>query len=798
MKFLRIFLRLFSRLKEVHPSTARVFIFLISCFGCALILAVSYMEIFSPSLFTKGEVATHTVRSPQNLLIEDVVGTERRKEAIVSTVPKVFTLQNNVQGKVTDIIRSLILFAVSSDFNDENKKAQIKESLGFDMSNQEWAILADTTQSSTVEQTVLQLVLPILKRGIIANNNHMKDVFAGSLRAVLYDTETKTEQELSPDSFFWTPEEAEEALESSFLSFNSHVNPSFDSLVKKLAMMCIKPNVFYNTAETEQRIAQAKLSIEPNYYKVKRGEVIVRAGDIVTEVQEQKLLHLHEKIKSSEVSRRFLAYIILSSIIILSLYFFVVRFWENVVLSNCDLAITSLCLIGSLFLIKLFSVLSTSLSSSFNVFEASTFIFTTPVAAAGMILQVTIGASSVFLFVVSFALLTGIFLDYSWMMLVLIVLGNLIGAVTLKTCCRRSVFLSAGLRIALVNVLVVLCFVMLYPDYAPEEIANRMIWAFIGGLFSAILAAGLTPVIEAIGGYATDSKLLELASLDHPLLRELSIQAPGTWTHSMMLGQMSEAAAEAVGANPLLARVGAYYHDIGKAKKPAYFVENQTGENRHDKLTPSMSALIIKSHVKDGLEMAQEHKLPKIVVDFIPQHHGTSLIRYFYDKALKELPEGEEISENHYRYSGPRPQNKECAILMLADSVEAASRTLSEPTPAKIQGLTQKIINNVFASGELDQSSLTLKDLHLIARSFTRVLTGIYHKRIEYSESAEKIREERNEKSDRQEEQGINREADQTFSTPNTETLSSKKNGEGANKKANKQTNKEALKRLGI
>ena len=283
---------------------------------------------------------------------------------------------------------------------------------------------------------------------------------------------------------------------------------------------------------------------------------------------------------------------------------------------------------------------------------------------------------------------------------------------------------------------------LLSPQLTAPTWTYHLLWAAIGGIFSGMLGGALAPVAEFLGGYTTDIKLLELSSLERPLLRELSLQAPGTWNHSMVVGQMCEMAAEAIHANPYLARVGAYYHDIGKIKKPAYFVENQIGrENRHDKLTPSMSALIIKAHVKDGIDMAEQVRLPQSITDFIAQHHGTSLIEYFYEKALKEAEHGELVDETHYRYPGPRPQTKEAGLLMLADAVEAASRTLTDPTPAKIQGLVQKIINKIFASGELGESNLTLKDLHKIAKSFTRVLSAIYHRRIEYSEPAEKYRE---------------------------------------------------------
>jgi len=295
----------------------------------------------------------------------------------------------------------------------------------------------------------------------------------------------------------------------------------------------------------------------------------------------------------------------------------------------------------------------------------------------------------------------------------------------------------------------------------------------------------------------------ELASLDHPLLKELSLQAPGTWNHSMVMGQIGEAAAEAIGANALLTRVGAYYHDIGKTKKPIYFVENQARqENRHEKLTPSMSALIIKAHVKDGIEMAKSHHLPQTIIDFIPEHHGTSLIEYFYDKATKEAEEDDEsVDINLYRYPGPKPQSKETGILMLADGVEAASRTLSDPTPAKIQGLVQKMINKVFVSGELEESSLTLKDLHLIAKSFTRVLSGILHRRIEYSEPAEKVREKEDKDTERSSAEVAKDSATGAKSDASRhtgETPNGKASGEAVSKKPHSKNGKDAIKRLGI
>jgi putative nucleotidyltransferase with HDIG domain len=288
---------------------------------------------------------------------------------------------------------------------------------------------------------------------------------------------------------------------------------------------------------------------------------------------------------------------------------------------------------------------------------------------------------------------------------------------------------------------------LLSNDVSATDFGVRIFAGCASGIIGAFLAAGIIPLFEHFGRFVTDLRLIELATLDHPLLKDLSIQAPGTWNHSMVMGMMAESAADVVGANPVVARVGAYFHDIGKSKKPLYFVENQSAdENRHDKLSPSMSALIIRAHVKDGLEMAKKHQLPTIIQDMIPQHHGTSVIEYFYDKALKEAKEQgvdpSEVDKSLYSYPGPKPQTKEAGLLMLADAIEAAARTLPEPTADRIQGMVQKLINKIFASGQLNECPLTLQELHRIAKSFTRVLTGIYHHRIAYAEPAEKTKDQ--------------------------------------------------------
>jgi putative nucleotidyltransferase with HDIG domain len=312
--------------------------------------------------------------------------------------------------------------------------------------------------------------------------------------------------------------------------------------------------------------------------------------------------------------------------------------------------------------------------------------------------------------------------------------ASMIGAHKVARCEQRSILIKAGVTIGGVNVLMILSYNLIAGTFLKMTLLSDVVMGFLAGALASVLVLGIAPMIESLFGYTTDIKLLELANLDHPLLKDLILQAPGTYHHSIIVGSLVEGGAKSISANPLLARVSAYYHDIGKLKKPLYFIENAGGMgNKHDHLTPTMSSLILTSHVKDGVELARENRLGERIIHIIQQHHGTNLISYFYQKAKeKENPEMDSIDEKDFRYPGPKPQTKEAGIVMLADAVEAASRTLSEPTPSRIKGLVQRIINNIFLDGQMEECELTLKDLQKIEESFSRILTAIFHQRIDY------------------------------------------------------------------
>jgi len=315
---------------------------------------------------------------------------------------------------------------------------------------------------------------------------------------------------------------------------------------------------------------------------------------------------------------------------------------------------------------------------------------------------------------------------------VVLMLGGILASLYLWKARRRSKIITAGIFVGIAQSLCVLTFFQQSLFQAPS-VLKFCTAPFFNGVISAFLVAGLLPVFEFLFKVVTDISLLELADFNHPLLKRLVLEAPGTYHHSLMVGNLAEMACEVVGANSLLARVGAYYHDIGKLEKPEYFSENQDKcSSKHENLSASMSKLIIMDHVKTGVELAKSNRLNKTIVDFITQHHGTSLVYYFYRRALESAENTEGVQEEVYRYPGPKPQTKETAIVLLADSVEAACRALDEPNAERITDMVHRIINNKFIDGQLDACDLTLKDLEKISTTFMHILGAFYHSRIDY------------------------------------------------------------------
>ena len=300
---------------------------------------------------------------------------------------------------------------------------------------------------------------------------------------------------------------------------------------------------------------------------------------------------------------------------------------------------------------------------------------------------------------------------------------------------KRKDLIRVGFEIALVNLVFNMCF-----DFQEGEMWSTVLgdalYGFGGGILAAIVALGGVSFLENTFRFTSDLHLVEFLNPTYPLLRKLLMEAPGTYSHSLMVANLAESASEEIGANPLLVRVGAYYHDIGKLKRPYFFAENQlTGNNIHDRLSPKLSALVIQKHVKDGFDLAGQYRLPLEVQEIIRRHHGKSLIRYFYSKALEKGDK--EVEEIEFRYGGPLPHTKEEVLVFLADSVEAAIHCIDNPSPKRIENMVNGIIENYLQDGQLNESSLTLQDLHRVAQKFIMVINGLFHTRVAYPEIEE-------------------------------------------------------------
>jgi hypothetical protein len=421
--------------------------------------------------------------------------------------------------------------------------------------------------------------------------------------------------------------------------------------------------------------------------------------------------------------------------ILLMMFYKDIRRYKPAYLNDYKLLLLlGLLVTGTLMLGRIFEYLLAGLYRGLDFPVNGYSLFGIPVPLGAMLVTLIFDFHTAIIFSFVMSLLSGIWLNNPLYTLYVFI-GSLAAAFSVIRCKKRSALIMGGIYVSIVNSMTAGIILLFSGDLFTPAAPPALMFAAMSGIMVSAIVSFLLPVIEYFFGIATDISLIELLDLNHPLMHNLMIAASGTYHHSVVVGNLAEAAAEVVGANPLLARVCAYYHDIGKMKMPDYFVENQKGSvNRHEKLTPHMSGMILISHVKEGVELARQHKFPKTVIDVIQQHHGTSLIVYFFQKALEQETSDNIPSQVNYRYPGPKPQTRVAALVMMADAVEAASHSLAEPTPARIMALVEKIINNIFLDGQIDECELTLKDLSEIKQRFTYILTSIFHRRIEYPE----------------------------------------------------------------
>ncbi len=466
--------------------------------------------------------------------------------------------------------------------------------------------------------------------------------------------------------------------------------------------------------------------MQGNKEEISRVMVIMCLGFILAVIIQERI-----------VLERFVGSFLLISIILFIFYKDMKRYKPAYLKDYKMLFLLGLIMTATILISRLFSYLNEAILIGLNFPPYSSFIFGAPIPFGAMLVTLVYDFHTAIIFSFIISIIAGIWLNEP-LYLIYAFIGSLTAAFSAIKCKKRSSLVKGGLYVSAVNIITVSIIFLIKEDFFSASAISSIFFAATSGIIVAATVLIILPLIEHLFGVSTDISLIELLDLDHPLMRNLMINAPGTYHHSVIVANLAGAAAEAVGANPLLARVSAHYHDIGKIKMPEYFVENQTGLiSKHDKLTPHMSSMIIMSHVKEGIELAKQHKLPESVIKILQQHHGTSSITYFYQKAKEMAGDSPPVIED-YRYHGPKPQTRVAALVMMADAVEAASRALIDPTPARISALVEKIINNIFLDGQIDECELTLKDISEIKRRFTHILTIIFHKRIAYPEVSDK------------------------------------------------------------
>jgi cyclic-di-AMP phosphodiesterase PgpH len=593
--------------------------------------------------------------------------------------------------------------------------------------------------SPELEDRLRGLLAQALRRGVVENKALLLDNRMTGIKLRNLGDGSELD-DLNLFEHLGYPDEAREFLESGVRGW-SGLAPAERRRLAALLLDNLSPNLHLNRSETLARRALAEAGAGLVFSQVRKGQVIARKGDVLDEAK----LRLIEQMRGRQSGSRLpeiAGMLLLMGLVTAALWLALAG--ERVgaqsrerLFAECALLLTA-ALCGARLSLLVASALSTAFQlPPFNGWRG--YAEAAPFAALALCAALLLRRHAALVLSVLFSLLVGrLASEGEPLWLALYALAGSFAAVFVVDRLQfrqRLVMPRAGLVVGGVNVVVVLAELALAsPEAPPLSLGFELLCALTGGLLAAAVASFAVPILEAMLGITTDIKLVELSNTNLPLLRRLAFEAPGTFQHSLMVANLAKEGCEAIGADAVLAYTGALYHDIGKVFRAEYFIENQRpGQNRNDRLLPSMSVLILINHIKEGAELARQHHLPQVIVDAIEQHHGTRLMRYFYNRA-QELADREAgpVREADFRYPGPRPRNKVMAVLMLADAVEAASRTLADPTPAKLRGLIRTLFDDCLQDGQLDKTDLTLADLNAAADAFLRVLSTIFHKRVDY------------------------------------------------------------------
>lgn len=696
----------------------------------------------SPQKLVTGQIAPANIVAKVDFKYVDSSEKKKTEEKKIHKILLPYHLNDTVLKTALENVNRLFDLLEAIDPEDKmNIKEKISKahtiSSSFNLSEKNLKDLFLSKYFSEIRNLVLLILEKMLNEGVIASKENS---LQGKTRIQLFNKENNRWIIISRERFYLIEESDEDIKKLIDLNNRRSLKEIDINLIVLIVSSQIKPNLSFDLDYYSFLKNKVIKTITPIYTFVKKGELILKRGDIVDQRNIDMLdAEFHTMIELQGWDYRGgISFLIL--ILLIITIFYIKFFHHEIFKSNSKLLLLQL-------ITAITIILSYFFGKTLMFFPSSEYF--TPIAITAMLIALLLDYRLSVFFVLLLSLVTSLMAEEKTAYFITNITGGIIAIYSLFETRKRSSLIKAGFYSGIASALCVVA-IGITNQIEPLFFLKESLWGLASGLLSAFIVMGILPYLEYFFKITTDIALLELSDFNHPLLKELVVKAPGTYHHSLIVGNLAEAAAEKVHANPLLARVQAYFHDIGKLNKPEYFSENEWHSSRHDELNPTMSSLIIVSHVKDGVDLALKAKLQKQIIDAIKEHHGTSIVYYFFKKAVNDSVEENRVKKEHFSYPGPKPQSKETAIIMLADSVEAASRSLTNPTPSRITKLVQDLINNRIIDGQLDESGLTMKDIKDIREAFIFILTSIFHTRKQYpAENREQITDDRERKSEK-------------------------------------------------
>lgn len=700
---------------------------------------LSYLPSKSLPVPEVGSIASSDIIAPADMTIEDKQTTEKRRDEAEEAVLPVYQVDPNVflitEEKIREFFnsgREFIEGGVSEARKEEFRRA-VFDRYGLDISPSLLNMLIREKFSQSLEDSLISLIGKVSSRGIILSKNLF--IHGEQEKGFVYINRQGNERVVQADAVMDIKQSQQRLTEE---INNLEVSQRVKSVLTELSHLFISANVTYDKIETDRRKLRARESVEPVFYTIKKGKVIVRQGDEVSAdaLKQIRIINQNIQEKPSWLTN------FLGTFLFFGLLFFILWYYLKSLLKSREVLRYYIALGTTFILTLLFYKLSAFLADIFS--QSSTFFllrytesyyYVFPYQFGVLLFAFLAEIPIAVIFLIINSLLVGYFFQANFYLVCFTLIGGFAAVYGIKhygRINRTSTFKAGIFLIAPVNVFVILIFHLIRESMGPfQKLTSELIMGLFGGLLSAALAFLFLPIFELVFGFVTQSRLLELTNSELPIFRRMALEAPGSYHHSLLVASLAEKSAEEIKVDKMLVKAGAMYHDIGKLRRPEYFIENQTRNiSMHDDLKPSMSALVIVNHVKEGLEKAKKLRLPKKIKDIIAQHHGNTLVRYFYQKAKEKYdPEMHKIGEESYRYTGPTPKSKEAGLIMLADSVEAAVRSLKVHTETNIKRVINEILNGYIQDGQLDDSQLSFKELKIIAASFLSTLYSIYHRR---------------------------------------------------------------------